>query len=84
MEREDVIRKWRDMEPQGVHAGLVEDELGGGWLCVPTLDGNVHVIPASCFLDIIEGKRPLTEMDEWEVIMASILKEWLEQLTGDE
>jgi hypothetical protein len=48
-----------------------------GWLCLPTLDRNVHVIPTSVFHRIVAGTLPVTQIGDWEVIMRSILAEWL-------
>jgi len=46
-------------------------------LCVPTLDGNAHVIPVSLIKKIIDGDAPVTVLDDWEMIVRSVLSEWL-------
>jgi len=37
-------------------------------LCVPTLDGNAHVIPVEVFDKIISGEMKITDMDDKEVL----------------
>ena len=38
-------------------------------LCVPTLDGNAHVIPTAVFTKIILGEMKITDMEDWEIIV---------------
>ena len=49
-------------------------------LCVPTLDGNAHVIPAEVFDKIISGAMKITDMDDWEIIARTAFSEWLRGL----
>jgi len=49
-------------------------------LCVPTLDGNVHVIPAEVFDKIVSGEMKITDMDDWEIITRTAFSEWLRGL----
>ena len=49
-------------------------------LCVPTLDGNAHVIPAEVFDKIISGEMKITDMDDWEIITRTAFSEWLRGL----
>ena len=49
-------------------------------LCIPTIDGNAHVVPEEVFTKIISGEMKITEMDEWEIIIRTALKEWLKTL----
>jgi len=49
-------------------------------LCIPTIDGNVHVIPEEVFTKIISGEMKITEMDDWEPVIRTALKEWLDNL----
>lgn len=46
-------------------------------LCVITLDERVHVIPFSLIRKIIEGTAPINALDEWEMIVRTVLSEWL-------
>ena len=49
-------------------------------LCVPTLDGNAHVIPTAVFTKIILGEMKITDMDDWEIITRTAFSEWLRGL----
>ena len=49
-------------------------------LCVPTLDGNAHVIPVEVFDKIISGEMKITDMDDWEIITRTAFSEWLRGL----
>ena len=49
-------------------------------LCVPTLDGNVHVIPEEVFDKIISGEMKITDMEDWEIIVRTAFSEWLRGL----
>ena len=49
-------------------------------LCVPTLDGNAHVIPAEVFDKIVSGEMKITDMDDWEIITRTVFAEWLRGL----
>lgn len=49
-------------------------------LCVPTLDGNAHVIPVELFELIISGEMKITDMDDWEIITRTVFAEWLRGL----
>lgn len=49
-------------------------------LCVPTLDGNAHVIPTEVFDKIISGEMKITDMDDWEIITRTVFSEWLRGL----
>jgi len=53
-------------------------------LCVPTLDGDVHVIPTEVFDKIIFGEMNITDMDDWEVIARTVFSEWLRELQDRE
>lgn len=41
-------------------------------------DNNVRIIPKQFFLDVIYGKRQLTDLEEHEKIIPQIIEEWLE------
>ena len=43
---------------------------------LPTLDGNVHVLPASVIERIISGDIAIEEVDDWREITRSIIAEW--------
>ena len=49
-------------------------------LCIPTIDGNAHVVPEEVFTKIISGEMKITEMDDWEPVIRTALKEWLDNL----
>ena len=49
-------------------------------LCVPTLDGNAHVIPAEVFGKIVSGEMKITDMEDWEIITRTAFSEWLRGL----
>jgi len=49
-------------------------------LCIPTLDGNAHVIPTAVFTEIILGKMKITDMDDWKIITRTVFSEWLKKL----
>ena len=49
-------------------------------LCVPTLDGNAHVIPTAVFTKIILGEMKITDMEDWEIIVRTVFSEWLRGL----
>jgi len=52
-------------------------------LTIMTVDGNAHVLPVSLVRDWIEGRRPIVETDDWEIIVRTICKEWLDGLKQD-
>jgi len=49
-------------------------------LCVPTLDGNAHVIPAEVFDKIVTGEMKITDMEDWEIITRTAFSEWMRGL----
>ncbi len=49
-------------------------------LCVQTLDGNAHVIPAEVFDKIVSSEMKITDMDDWEIITRTVFSEWLRGL----
>jgi len=49
-------------------------------LCVPTIDGKVHIIPVCVFTNVIFGERKVTDIADWEIIVRTIFKEWLQRL----
>lgn len=50
-------------------------------LYMPTLDGNVHVIPVQVIKDIISGKMKINQIDEYEIIIQTVFSEWLKSIT---
>ena len=38
---------------------------------------RVHLVPVSFFEDVAEGKRKITDLDDWESITEIIITEWL-------
>lgn len=39
---------------------------------------KVHVVPVSLIEDVIEGRKDLTQIDDWENLARKILQEWLD------
>lgn len=52
----------------------------GPHICLPTLDGNVHVIPEELFQRVILGETAIVEIEDWPIITRTIFSEWLEWL----
>lgn len=52
-------------------------------LVLPTLDGNVHCMPVSLIEDWIAGRQRIVDADDWEIVMRSVLAEWLRGLKGE-
>lgn len=51
-------------------------------LVLSTLDGNAHCMPVSLIEDWITGRQRIVDADDWEIVMRSVLKEWLQGLQG--
>ncbi len=49
-------------------------------ICLPTLDGNAHVLPAALLEDIIVGRTPIDALDDRDIIIRTIMANWLETL----
>ena len=49
-------------------------------LVVPTPDGNAHVLPKSLMEDLIEGRREIEDVDDWKMIIRTVIGEWLGDL----
>jgi len=41
---------------------------------------SVHVIPVALIEDVIEGKKDFTQLDQWDVLLKTILKDWLDSV----
>lgn len=50
-------------------------------LCIPTPDGNAHVLPVSLIDDIIAGRRSIDDIADRDQVMRAILSSWLDSLT---
>ena len=46
-------------------------------LMIPDIKGNAHVIPISLIEDVISGNICITELEDYQIIIPTILKEWL-------
>jgi hypothetical protein len=49
---------------------------------VPTMDGKVHIIPESVISGIITGEFEIQELDDWNIIIRSIIAEWVKGLSN--
>ena len=49
-------------------------------ITIMTIDGNVHVVPKGFFSDVIDGKTNILDLDDFGIIIRSILKEWLVEI----
>jgi hypothetical protein len=38
---------------------------------------SVHVVPVALIEDVIAGKKDFTQLEQWDVLLKTILKEWL-------
>lgn len=46
-------------------------------ITIMTLDKNVHVIPVSVIEKIIKGEMPIEQLEDWQMIIRSIVDIWL-------
>jgi hypothetical protein len=47
---------------------------------IQTPDRNVHVLPVALFEDFIDGKISLSEIDDGEQLMRSVVGDWLRSM----
>lgn len=47
-------------------------------LSVPDVNGDEHVIPVMFFENVARGKVPLSQLEEYELLLPTIIGEWLE------
>ena len=45
---------------------------------LPDINGNAHIIPLSTIQNIIDGKLSAFSIDDFNLILPIILKEWLD------
>ena len=38
---------------------------------------SVHIVPVALIEDVINGKRDFTQLEKWDVLLKTILKDWL-------
>lgn len=38
---------------------------------------SVHVVPVALIEDVINGKKDFTQLDQWDTLLKTILKDWL-------
>lgn len=50
-------------------------------LVIPTLDGNVQVVPCEVIQKLIFQEMRFEELEDWEMIVRSILAEWLKAIS---
>lgn len=41
---------------------------------------SVHVVPVALIEDVISGKKDFTQLDQWNVLLKTILKDWLDSV----
>ena len=62
---------------------IIDIELHKPHISIDVENGNVHVIPMQFFHDVVSGKRKITELEESELILKAIIKDWIDfNLTG--
>lgn len=49
-------------------------------LSIPTLDGNVHVLPCLLIENIISGKTKISACENFETVVRTIIREWYSNL----
>lgn len=47
-------------------------------MVVETIDGNVHVMPVQLIKNWISGDVKFEDSEDWEVVVRTILKDWLD------
>lgn len=51
-------------------------------LAILLLNEDVVVVPRMLLLKLIQGELAIDEVDGWEILIRSILSDWLEMLEG--
>lgn len=46
-------------------------------LTLKTIDGNVHVMPVSMLKNVVDGKLPIEQVDQWQIIVRTIIGLWM-------
>ena len=47
--------------------------------CLTVICGeSVHVVPVALIEDVISGKKDFTQLEQWDVLLKTILKDWLD------
>ncbi len=41
---------------------------------------TIHVIPVALIEDVIAGKKDFTQLDDWETLLKTILRDWLDSI----
>lgn len=41
-------------------------------------DGTYHLCPVLMFENILKGKLKIKDLEDWELLMKAIIKDWLE------
>ncbi len=55
----------------------LEREVAQEHVCIPTIGGDVHVVPTSVIEKVVEGALDITHVDDWKLIIRSVMAEWL-------
>ncbi len=53
------------------------------YICIHTLDGNAHIFPLTLIQDVIDGKKKITELEDFEIIIRTIISEWFEDFEDE-
>jgi len=78
---EEVLDKIEDaLKARREEKGTEQDNENTPHLTIPTLDGNVHVLPVLLISDWISGEQRIQDAHDSDMIIRSILAEWLHGL----
>lgn len=47
-------------------------------MTIPAIDKKVHVIPVLVIKDIIDGRMSITQLEDFEQIVPTIIEEWFQ------
>ena len=46
-------------------------------LVIESIDGNIHLIPVSFFIDVVSGMASLKDIEHFELIVPTIINDWI-------
>ena len=41
---------------------------------------SIHVVPVALIENVIAGKKDFTQLEQWDVLLKTILKDWLDSV----